>query len=156
MARVTLLPPASFNRDNFFYNVDAAVGANCPNKRDDVLLVQHFLITINNNPNAFSPPIPTIPLKPNQIFLPDGVAGPITIRAIEHFQQVGQSRGNNISVDGRVDKASGSGFGTVSNTQFTILFLNNAYRQIRVGVFQNITILAGDCPGELRSALSLG
>ena len=120
MARVTLLPPASFNRDNFFYNVDAAVGANCPNKRDDVLLVQHFLITINNNPNAFSPPIPTIPLKPNQIFLPDGVAGPITIRAIEHFQQVGQSRGNNISVDGRVDKASGSGFGTVSNTQFTI------------------------------------
>jgi peptidoglycan hydrolase-like protein with peptidoglycan-binding domain len=156
MARITLLPPASFNRDNFFYNVDTAVGAGCPNKRDDVLLVQYFIVTINNNPNVFSPPIPTIPLKPNQIFRPDGVAGPITVRAIEHFQQVGQDRGNNITVDGRVDKASGSGFGTISNTQFTIIFLNNAYRNIRVGAFQNITILAGDCPGELRSALSLG
>jgi hypothetical protein len=156
MARVTLLRPATFDRDNFFYNVDAAVGAGCPNKRDDVLLVQHFLITINNNPNAFSPPIPTIPLPPNQIFRPDGVAGPITVRAIEHFQEVGRGRGNDITVDGRVDKASGTGFGTISNTQFTILFLNNAYRKIRVGVFQNISILAGDCPPELRSALSLG
>ena len=155
MARVTLLRPGSFGRDNFFYNVDAAVGAGSPNKRDDVLLVQHFLITINNNPNAFSPPISTVPLKPNEIIKADGVVGPITLRAIKHFQGVGRSRGNQITVDGRVDKASGSGFATNSNTQFTILFLNNAYRKIRVGVFQNITILAGDCPGELRSSLSL-
>ncbi|MGZ4883561.1 MAG: peptidoglycan-binding domain-containing protein, partial [Halobacteriota archaeon] len=97
-----------------------------------------------------------IPLPPNQIFRPDGVAGPITVRAIEHFQEVGRGRGNDITVDGRVDKASGTGFGTISNTQFTILFLNNAYRKIRVDVFQNISILAGDCPPELRSALSLG
>jgi hypothetical protein len=155
MARVTLLRPASFDRDNFFYNVDAAVGADCPNKRDDVLLVQLLLVTINNNPNVFSPPIPTVPLSPGQIFRTDGVAGPITVQAIKHFQEVGRSRGNSIKVDGRVDKASGSGFGTVSNTQFTILFLNNAYRKIKVGAFQNIAILAGDCPPELKSVLTL-
>jgi hypothetical protein len=133
----------------------AAGSRSVPTKRDDVLLVQHFLITINNNPNAFSPPISTVPLKPNEIIRPDGVVGPISLRAIKHFQEVGRGRGNQITVDGRVDKASGSGFGTNSNTQFTIIFLNNAYRKIRVGAFQNITILAGDCPVELRSALSL-
>jgi peptidoglycan hydrolase-like protein with peptidoglycan-binding domain len=155
MARVTLLRPATFDRDNFFYNVDAAVGAGSPNKREDVLLVQYFLVTINNNPNAFSPPIPALPVKSNEFIRVDGVVGPITLRAIKHFQEVGRSRGNQITVDGRVDKASGGGFGTNSNTQFTILFLNNAYRKIRLAAFQNIPILAGDCPGELRSTFSL-
>jgi len=155
MARITLLPPGSRDRDNFFYNVDAAVGPGCPNKRDDVLLVQYFMVTINNNPNAFSPVVPPLPLKPNEILRPDGIAGPITFRAIKHFQDVSKSRGNEIANDGRVDKARGSGRAATLRTTFTIIFLNSAYRAIRLGQFQNIAILNGVCPEELREVFSL-
>jgi len=153
MARVTLFPPGFGVRH--FYNVDSAVGVGCPNHREDVLLVQHFLVTINNNPNVFSPPFPPLPLAPGEIFKVDGIVGPITLRAIKHFQEVGQARGNSISNDGRIDKATGSGTGTTSNTQFTIIFLNNAYRAIRPGAVENISFLAGDLPSELRPAFSL-
>jgi len=41
VARVDLLQtPAQFH---LFYNVDAAVGKNAPNRKDDVLLVQYLL-----------------------------------------------------------------------------------------------------------------
>jgi hypothetical protein len=153
MARVTLFPPG-FGVP-FFYNVDSAVGSGCPNHREDVLLVQHFLVTINNNPNVFSPPFPPLPLSPGEILKVDGIVGPITLRAIKHFQEVGKSRGNNIATDGRIDKATGSGAGASSQTQFTIIFLNNAYRAIRPGSVQNISFLAGDLPSELRPVFSL-
>jgi len=41
MARVSMITVSVGSR--LFYNVDAAVGAGCPNRRDDVLLVQYFL-----------------------------------------------------------------------------------------------------------------
>jgi hypothetical protein len=153
MARVTLFPPGTGVR--FFYNVDSAVGPKCPNQRDDVLLVQHLLVTINNNTNAFSPPIAPLPLSPGEILKVDGIAGPITFRAIKHFQEVAKKRGNNIATDGRVDKATGSGAGATSQSTFTIIFLNNAYRAIRPGIVQNIAVLAGDCPPALRPSFSL-
>ncbi len=154
MARVTLLPPGI--GVPFFYNVDAAVGLGCPNQRVDVLLVQHFLVTVNNNLSAFSPPLPPLPLAPGEIFKPDGIVGPITLRAIKHFQEVGKARGNNIATDGRIDKATGRGIGTISHTPFTIIFLNNAYRAVRPGQFPNIGLLAGDCPKEVRDAVTIG
>jgi hypothetical protein len=117
--------------------------------------VQHFLITINNNPNAFSPPIPTVPEVGGKFLTTDGVAGPITFRAIKHFQEVARTRGNNIATDGRVDKATGGGVGATLQTTFTIIFLNNAYRVIRPGSVQNISFLAGDLPSELRPVFSL-
>jgi hypothetical protein len=153
MARVTLFPPSV--GIPYFYNVDSAVGPGCPNLRDDVLLVQYLLVTINDNPNAFSPPFPPLPLKPGETFRADGIVGPITLRAIQHFQEVGRTRGNNIATDGRVDKATGSGAGATSHTQFTIIFLNNGYRIIRPGMYPNIALLAGDCPSELRAPLTL-
>jgi hypothetical protein len=153
MARVTLLPPSL--GIPFFYNIDMAVGLGCPNQRQDVLLVQHLLVTINDNPNAFSPPVPQVPLKPGETFRADGFVGPITLRAIQHFQEVAKSRGNNIAEDGRIDKATGSGMGSIMHTQFTIIFLNNAYRIIRPSAYPNIALLAGDCPSELRDPLTL-
>ena len=121
----------------------------------NVLLVQYLLITINNNANVFSPPLAPLPLSPSEIFRPDGVVGPITLRAIKHFQEAGKARGNNIAEDGRVDKATGSGIGSLSHTQYTIIFLNNGYRIARPGAFKNIAILSGDCPAELRAAFTL-
>lgn len=153
MARVTLFPPGT--GVPFFYNIDSAVGPGCPNHREDVLLVQYFLVTINNNPSAFSPPFPPLALGPGEILKVDGVPGPITFRAIRHFQDIARKRGNSVAADGRVDPAKGSGFGSITNTQFTIIFLNNGYRTIRPGQFQNIAIFAGDCPATLRSSFSL-
>ena len=60
-----------------------------------------------------------------------------------------------LTIDGRVDRATGRGIGTISQTQFMIIFLNNAYRQIRPGQYQNIAFLSGDCPSALRVAFSL-
>lgn len=154
MARVTLFFPGTGER--FFYNVDAAVGPGCPNQKNDVLLVQYFLRTINNNPNSFAPPLPPLPLGPGEIITLDGIAGPITFRAIKHFQEVGRARGNSIATDGRVDRAVGKGTGALTQSTFTIVFLNNAFRAIRPGTFQNIAMLNGDIPQELRDAFSLG
>jgi hypothetical protein len=153
MARVTLFPPGV--GVPYFYNVDSPVGPGCPNQRNDVLLVQYLLVTINDNPNAFSPPFPPLPLSPGESLKVDGVVGPITCRAIKHFQEVGKARGNNIATDGRVDKATGSGAGATLHTQFTIIFLNNGYRILRPGIYPNIAVLAGDCPPELKALLSL-
>ena len=120
MAPVTLLPPGL--GVPFIHNVDMAVGAGCPNQRDDVLLVQHFLATINSNPNGLSPPFTPLPLSPGETISADGIVGPITLRVLKHFQDLARSRGHNIATDGRIDKATGSGAGAISHTQFTILF----------------------------------
>src|SRR5436305_99800 len=116
MARVTLFFPGTGQR--FFYNVDAAVGPGCPNQRNDVLLVQYFIVTVSNNPKSFSPPFPPLPFSPKEFLKVDGIPGPLTFRAIKHFQEVGRARGNNIATDGRVDRATGKGTGELTKSQF--------------------------------------
>ena len=67
------------------YNVDAAVGPGCPNRTDDVLLVQYFLKACFDNPQAFTPPFG--PPPPGPPLTVDGMAGQITFRWIDHFQK---------------------------------------------------------------------
>ena len=147
MARILMFAPGAANP--FFYNVDSTVGAASQNKRDDVLLVQYFIKTIFDNPSLFSPALPPLPLSPGQIFKVDGVAGPITFRAIKHYQEtlVAQRR-IAIAPDGRVDAAKvGSGI-------TTILFLNTDYKKVRANDFNNIGA-AFDCPKDLKGSVAL-
>jgi hypothetical protein len=149
MARVTLWPGLS--PEPYFYNVDEAVGPSCPNRRDDVLLVQYFLKVAFDNGKAYDPPLVPPAGQPLTV---TGMADPITFRWIKDFQEQAKKKGHKNALDGRVDKAKGTGIGTISHTQYTITFLNLTYKKVRPNDYANIA-KAGDCPPDLASAVSL-
>lgn len=129
------------------YAVDAAVGPGRPNKRADVLLVQYFLREIFKGFPAFRrEPFPGVVAV-------DGIASTQTFAAILHFQKVAKKEGKNIATDGIVDAQVGEqGYGTISGTQYTIIFMNETFKKARPTDWTRVS-LAGDCPGELRDPL---
>lgn len=106
------------------YTNSAAVGPGCPNRREDVLLVQHLLRVAWEPAGAspgFRPPGETDPLKA------DGFFGTKTAKFISFFQEEAVRRGANVKKDGRVDPvASGSSSSAGSHTFYTILAMNAA------------------------------
>jgi len=146
MARVSLLRLDI--SEPFIYNIDASVGPSSPNRRDDVLLVQYFLKSINDQRSLFTPPFTALPLAAQEVLKVDGIAGPVTFRAIRHFQDQAVARGRAVTPDGRVDKA------TRTNAVNTMSVLNNFFFIIRRNDFKNIA-LATDCPPELKNSLAL-
>ena len=130
-----------------FYSVSAAVGPGAPNRREDVLLVQYLLRESFKGPGFLAHPFPGPPL------VVDGVASPNLFAAIVHFQRVARLRGRTIATDGRVDAPVGEQMrGSISQTQYTIIFLNSAYDQARPQDYPRVS-KAGDCPAELRLPL---
>lgn len=146
MARVSLVR-VKIN-DPYVYNIDFSVGPGSPNKRDDVLLVQYFLKSINDKRDSANPPFAPLPLAPGEVFKVDGIAGPITFRAIKHFQDQALQRGRSITPDGRVDKV------TRTNSPNTMSVLNNFFTILRKNDFANIA-MASDCPADLKGSVSL-
>jgi hypothetical protein len=133
----------------FFYNVHAAVGPGAPNRRDDVLLVQYFLHVIFHNTSAYNPPM--TPIDGPDLAV-SGVCDSTTAKWIMEFQKQGVARKKNIATDGVVDRATKSWIGTHSHTQYTITFLNFAYRTARPANYDFLPG-AGDCPHDLAEAL---
>lgn len=129
------------------YTVDQAVGPGCPNRREDVLLVQHLLrIAWNDVPNSkgFRPPGETQPLKA------DGIFGPTTARFIKFFQEEAVRRKANCATDGRVDPVvTGKPAGSITGTFYTILAMNSA-RNNRQLANQDDIALDSTFPGDLR------
>src|SRR5262249_16617921 len=100
---------------------DAAVGAGCPNRRDDVLLVQFFLWVLwGEKPDKItvigSGPEPPV----------NGVCGTETIRAIEAFQKWYWNLPPRTGfTDGRGDFLPvGRTLGLLRNLPYTIIGLN--------------------------------
>ncbi len=150
MAHVTLAN--GFGAEQYFYNVGEAVGPGMANRRIDVLLVQFFLKVTIDNPSSFRRPMPPPPGRPLVV---DGIAGETTFRTIKAFQEHIKVGGQlAITADGRVDRAIGNGRGTISKNQFTVTFLNTAYKAVRPTQFRNISD-SPDCPIDLASAVSL-
>ena len=152
MAYVTLIRNSTVHGAAFpyFYNVHRAVGPGRPNQHEDVLLVQYFLKSIYDHPNATNPPLhPPFGSK----MVVDGVAGPITFSWIKHFQAELQSRGQSIVVDGIVNPAVGS-FAGPSGSTYTIVRLSAGFLQARPADYPNIS-KAGDCPPMLGAAVSV-
>ncbi len=144
MARVSLVQTSQGPRN--FYNVDGPVGPGGLNKREDVLLVQYFLNVAFETPRFADSPF-------EGDMKNDGVPDRTTFAAILHFQKVMKSKGSTISTDGRVDPPSGEQIrGSISNTQYTILFLNLAYAKDRPEDWPAVSE-ATDCPQELRVPL---
>jgi len=100
-----------------FYNVVHAVGANCPNARDDVKLVQYLLKAFYKNAPDLS--------EPDGSMTVDGQCGPITQRWIDQFQ-IDMSRGSGqVAIDGRMDRVRNhSVTGSISSTYYSLILLN--------------------------------
>lgn len=148
MARVFLVSSKDKSIPTVFV-VDQAVGSGCPNKRDDVLLVQHLLrVAWEDAPNSkgFRPPTDKEPLKA------DGAYGPTTQRFITFFQEEAKRRGANVLRDHRVDPvASGASMSGGTHSFYTIMALNAA-RNSRRGA--NIGDIGSDpgFPAELKKS----
>ena len=129
------------------YTVDQAVGPACPNRREDVLLVQHLLRLAWKDAGAskgFRPPGEKEPLKV------DGICGPTTNKFIKFFQEEANRRGANCSTDGRADPiGSGTPRGSISAKFYTILAMNSA-RNSRQGGNQDDISKDPEFPAELR------
>ena len=102
------------------YNLTFAVGANLPNHRDDVLLVQR-LIQLANFP-LFSG---GLPVAGSSLIKVDGWFGPETKRMIEAFEADQKKRGKLLVADGFFEPSSKDGF-TGKGVLYKIIHLNRA------------------------------
>jgi hypothetical protein len=113
-----------------FYSVDAAVGQGCPNRLDDVFLVQFLMNAIWDKKDLD----PKIGLVGAEVPRPrvDGICGPETVKAIRRFQEFYLGEGS--WIDGRVDPLPGDQvFGPIHKQPYTIIGLN-----VNVGVLLSI------------------
>jgi len=150
MARVYLINVVSLN---VVYTVDQAVGNSCPNRRDDVLLVQFFLKVVSEGPKKSElTPGGRGPMKT------DGIWGPISQAFLNQFIAVNsaQNPGRPLKQDGRVDPVvDGKATGAKAGLVFTILALNISYKNVRGSVaLQDITTDAA-FPPALRPSLKI-
>ena len=136
------------------YTIDQAVGAGCPNKRDDVLLVQFFLKVNAEGPQKtqYTPP------SKGPITC-DGIWGPNSQAYLDQYISA-NSAANPVAPltqDGRVDPVSGGKFlGAIHGNLYTIMSLNNSYRLVRgMAALADITT-DGLFPSELRPSLKIG
>lgn len=147
MARTSVFRDSS-GEAKLYYDVNFAVGPGATNKRDDVLLVQYFLRECFLKHSSFK----TNPF-PKGVVAVDGIAGQQTFAAILHFQKAAKARGSPVALDGRVDPPVGEkATGSISQTQYTILLLNSAFKQCRPQDWSHVS-QAGDCPSDLRPLL---
>lgn len=148
MARVYL---TNFEGMDVIYTVDQAVGTGCPNKRDDVLLVQFFLKVKSEGPQKSEfTPAGREPLKT------DGVWGPASQAYLNHFLAVSLAKVKAFPLkqDGRVDPVVGGRFtGPKTGHVFTIIALNSAYGNVRGSAALKDITTDSVFPQELRPSL---
>jgi len=102
----------------YFYNVINAVGEQCPNTKDDVMMVQYLLHHLYKNA--------PVHFKPAGEMTVDGICGPTTIRWIREYQNQMYMNGTPIRPDGRVDRIRNKDTfeGGISKTLYTLYCLN--------------------------------
>ena len=140
MARV-FLPTVRASGIAVMYSVDQAVGFGGANRRDDVLLVQFFLLIARDSDargnQGFTPP-------GQQTIKTDGVFGPETAAYIKFFQEDTDRRvsvGGVFVADGRIDPLDGKLRGSQRGGLLTMASLNFEYLNRQgTGFHSNISI----------------
>lgn len=133
-------------------------GSYLPNKRDDVMLVQYLLKRVYQRGQAAQPPLnaggvgdPHAPITELKV---DGLCGPKTQGAINHFQMEMKKNGRSIATDGCVDPEHGnSATSSISKTGYTISWLNKYFWILYPEVAPNI-YSDPECPPELKMSLT--
>jgi peptidoglycan hydrolase-like protein with peptidoglycan-binding domain len=127
-----------------------------PNKRDDVMLVQYLLKRVYQQGQNAQPPLKSgvgDPHSPAALKI-DGIYGPKTQGAIEHFQLEMRRNGRNIATDGCVDSERGeSATASISHTGYTISWLNKYFWLLYPVLAPDISV-DPECPPELKQAVS--
>lgn len=102
----------------YFYNVTNAVGEQCPNMKDDVMMVQYMLHHLYKGA--------PVNMKPAGELTVDGICGPVTKQWIRTYQNQLYQSGFSISPDGRVDRIIDKVTfkGSISQTTYTLYYLN--------------------------------
>jgi hypothetical protein len=147
------------HRDNVFYNTDGFVGPpgapgphrGSQNLPDDVMLVQHFLKIIAQNPGKFTNPFR--PPKKFPVMKVDGVFGDITDHWIQAFQQHTANIGRPVLRDAVVDKVLNGGSLAPHGHVFTHVLINVGMGQVTGDDFWDEWWKEPDVPGLLRSKI---
>jgi hypothetical protein len=151
MARIDFI--RSSTESWLFYNLEAAVGQGCANQRSDVLLVQYLLKEGCKAPRfaeietsaGFTQDVMQITGAWDQSW---GGYLSIYLRTLARL-------GRPVVQDRRVDPVvSGHVRGPVRKVQYTILYLNAGYLDLRPADYPHLSEVS-NCPAELRPALKL-
>lgn len=129
-----------------FYNVTKAVGKDCPNEKEDVLLVQFFLKRIYMSSMMKAQ-------TPNGSLVVNGKCDEVTCNWILKFQIDMKNGGLDCYPDGVVSKAGNlkSNWNTsVGETNYTIRLLNNGLRTLDPVLYQSLAV-SPEVPFELRT-----
>lgn len=105
------------------YNVEQSVGKGSVNAQGDVKLVQYMIRHIYG-PQAAGLAV-------------DGWIGPTTITWIERFQKDANAQGNNVLVDGRIDRALAQ-ISSVSKTTYAVIVMNTKLRQVNPSAYSSL------------------
>ena len=127
------------------WNLDSAIGPNCANLWDDVMLFQCLFNGAAPSLNKLVDPRTKRPWA--GYLVRDGKFGPITKAAVEAYQGDLTARGKYVKADGRIDPSSADGWNPTG--QYTIVYLNRDYRDI-----QGHMLREQDCPPKLRAKLT--
>lgn len=113
-----------------YFNVIRAVGADCPNEKEDVKLVQFLLQQIYKMAPAAAP---------KGVMTVDGICGPITKNWILKFQLDMRGVGNPVQADKRVDRGRNhSSMGSLSKSFYTIVLLNVVLSKVNPGALARV------------------
>jgi hypothetical protein len=129
-----------------YFDVSQRVGQNCPNNRDDVMLVQYLLKKSFQGTQRWSPVVP-----PSGARI-DGNFSYYELYSILHYQLSNAYTGRGGFIDGIISPTHGH-LHTVNNVQYTIIYMN-----LTLGAFHP-QVLANpssdpDIPQALLAALS--
>lgn len=136
------------------YAVDQAVGTGCPNRREDVLLVQYFLKIASEGPQSNLYSLPGRPAMEC-----DGLWGTNSQAYLNKYIAANSSANPNspLTADGRVDApVNGKLFGSKSGHLYTILALNaSCMKALGPGQMNDLTN-APKFPAALRPSFKIG
>jgi peptidoglycan hydrolase-like protein with peptidoglycan-binding domain len=145
MAKVFLVTTPG-SRIKVFYNVDEAVGKGCPNRSDDVALVQFFLRAVMEDDKSY-----TVPAGgPLSI---DGIFGPQTLTHIQSWQQQENKQADSqfqVAQDGQVSPVVvRSGIASRTHTRYALVAFNVIYAGVN-GADKHANIASDSrCPTSL-------
>jgi len=135
------------------HTTDQAVGNGCPNRRDDVLLIQFLLKVVSEGPQQSQ--LTPDGLGPINI---DGLWGPISQAFLNQYIAVNSAENptSPLTQDGRVDPVvNGRASGSRTGHLYTILALNKTFQNVRgPTALQDITT-DPLFPQELRPSLQI-
>src|SRR5262245_20174636 len=116
-----------------FYNLSLPVGKGAKNRPTDVMLVQLLLKLFYAKRKH--------PVPPGNMVV-DGIWGPTTASWLLQYQlRDGHNwTPNGLAMDGVVDRAKDPWFGSISQTVYTIVALNQRLRLIDQKLFENLPL----------------